>query len=122
MLNLDVCKGSNVLIFSCSGAADVGELSDKVTRELNKDGVGRMYCTAGLGGKIEQIVNTADKAERIIALDGCPMDCVKNILNNINLLNYKHMRVTDLGLEKGKTTITRENISIVRNRVEELMK
>ena len=33
-----ICNETGVLIFSCSGASDVGELSDKVARKMAKCG------------------------------------------------------------------------------------
>ena len=33
-----------VLIYACSGAADVGELSDKVARKLRSLDAGKMFC------------------------------------------------------------------------------
>ncbi|MBT4482837.1 MAG: zinc-binding protein, partial [Candidatus Latescibacteria bacterium] len=37
------------LIFPCSGAADVGEISDQIARKLTRDGIGKMFCLAGVG-------------------------------------------------------------------------
>ena len=54
----DVCSGGPVLIFACSGAADVGQIADMAARKMTKDGLGKMFCTVGLGGKIEPIIAT----------------------------------------------------------------
>ena len=37
-----ICQGSTNLIFSCSGAADVGGLSDQAARKMTKDGIGKI--------------------------------------------------------------------------------
>ena len=37
--------------FPCSGASDVGGLSDQAARQMALDGTGKMYCLAGIGGR-----------------------------------------------------------------------
>ena len=74
------CGGGAKLIFACSGAADVGEIADRAARKLTRDGKGRMFCTAGLGGRISGILKTTEAAEGVLAIDGCPLNCVKSSL------------------------------------------
>ena len=106
-----VCDPASKLIFSCSGAADVGEISDRTARKLTKDGVGKMFCLAGVGGKVGAIVEATKSASQILAVDGCGVDCVKKCLENAGFENFQHIRITDIGMEKGKTAITEENIT-----------
>ena len=109
----NLCIGVPTLIFACSGAADVGGLSDKAARKLTAEGAGRMYCLAGIGGRVPGILKTTQEAEKILALDGCPLDCVKLSLEQAGFTEFQHMRVTDMGLAKGKSPITEENIDTV---------
>jgi len=74
------CAAGPQLIFSCSGAADVGELADRVARKLTREGTGKMFCTAGIGGGISGIIEATKSAEKIIALDGCALGCAKCLL------------------------------------------
>ena len=107
----DVCSGGPKLIFACSGAADVGELSDRAARVLTQEGTGKMYCMAGIGGRVPGIMKTTEAAEQILAIDGCNLDCVKASLEQAGLNDFVHLRVTDLpGLEKGKSEMSPENI------------
>src|SRR5688572_32891431 len=62
-------------IFSCSGSADVGGIADGAARSLSESGVAKMYCLAGIGARVEQIVNNAALAERLISVDGCENAC-----------------------------------------------
>ena len=50
------CGTAPKLIFPCSGAADVGEIADRAARRLSKEGAGKMYCLAGVGGHIEDML------------------------------------------------------------------
>ena len=106
-----VCDPASKLIFSCSGAADVGEISDRTARKLTKDGAGKMFCLAGVAGKVGAIVEATKSASQILAVDGCGVNCVKKCLENAGFENFQHIRITDMGMEKGKTAITEENIS-----------
>ncbi len=54
-----------------------------------------------------------EEAEKILAIDGCPLDCAKLSLEEAGVTEFKHLKVTDLGLEKGKSPATDENIAIV---------
>ena len=41
------CQAAPKLIFPCSGASDVGGLTDRAARQMTLDLEGRMYCLAG---------------------------------------------------------------------------
>ncbi len=107
------CTGGPTLIFSCSGAADVGEVSDRAARKLSKDGIGAMFCLAGVGGRVEPIMKKTNTASKILVIDGCNLDCVKKCLEQAGFTEFEYIRVTDLGLEKGKSPATNENIDKV---------
>ena len=107
------CAGAPKLIFACSGAADVGAVADQAARKLSKNGVGKMYCLAGIGGRIPGILATTQSAPRILAIDGCPMNCVKSTLELAGFKANEHLQLADLGMEKGKTAVTDVNVGRV---------
>jgi uncharacterized metal-binding protein len=107
------CSGGPKLIFACSGAADVGEIADKAARQLTKEGAGRMFCTAGIGGRISGIMKTTESADRILAIDGCSLNCVKNSLEQAGFSKFEHLQLAELGLEKCSSPTTEENINKV---------
>ncbi|MHC4153245.1 MAG: putative zinc-binding protein [Planctomycetota bacterium] len=111
-----VCSPASTLIFACSGAADVGEISDRVARQLTADGLGKMFCLAGVGGKVEPIMKATNSASKIIAIDGCNLDCVKSCLQNAGFDDFQHVRITDMG-----TPATRENVTEAAQKVSELL-
>ncbi|MEN6576357.1 MAG: putative zinc-binding protein [Phycisphaerales bacterium] len=113
--------GGVKLIFACCGAADVGEIADKAARKLTREGVGRMFCTAGLGGRISGILKTAEGADSILAIDGCPLNCVKSSLEQAGFSTFKHLRLVDLGLEKGKSPASEESVNKVAARAREMI-
>ncbi|MCR4415134.1 MAG: putative zinc-binding protein [Thermoguttaceae bacterium] len=107
------CGAAPKLIFACSGAADVGKISDLAARELTAAGAGRMFCLAGIGGRVSGIMATAQAAQAMLAIDGCPLDCAKKTLENAGFTKFEHIRLSDLGMEKGKTPATDEAVAQV---------
>ena len=91
-----------VLVYACSGAANVAEIADHVARQLMGEGLGQMFCLAGLGAGIPNMIQTAKDADLNLVIDGCPLDCAKLIFQKLGLTNVKLIRVTDHGIAKAK--------------------
>lgn len=117
-----LCQAAPKLIFPCSGAADVGEVTDRAARRLTKQGVGKMFCLAGIGGRVETIVESTKAADAILAIDGCDADCARNTLLQAGFENFHHLRLSTLGMEKGKSPATMENINQVVEQAQELLR
>lgn len=115
------CGEGPVLVFACSGAADVGCIADGAARKMNAETDAMMFCTVGIGGRVSGIMKTTEAARDILALDGCPLDCVKNTLEQAGFTSYKHLRVTDLDMEKGKSPATDEAVEKVARRGVEML-
>ena len=94
--------GKTVLLYACSGGANVAEISDKAARDLMFGGCGTMFCLAGLGADIQGMVQTARDADMNLVIDGCDVDCAKKIFDRHGLTNCRQIRVTDLGVDKVK--------------------
>ena len=116
-----VCEGGVKLIFPCSGAADVGEISDRAARSMTTQGVGKMFCLAGIGGNVDGIIAATKKADQILLIDGCNLDCTKKSMEARGIEKFVHMRVTDLGMEKSKSPATGERISEIVNHAKNLL-
>ncbi len=109
------CNSVLNIIFSCSGAADVGELADRAARKLSRDGVGKMSCLAGIGGNVSGIVKSAEAATSILAIDGCPLECAKKSLEAAGIARFNYLKLSDLNFEKGSTDVTEETVDKVVN-------
>lgn len=108
-----VCCGGPKLIFACSGAADVGEIADRASRKMTRNGSGKMFCLAGIGGGVRAIIERTQAASRILAIDGCELDCVKSCLHQAGFERFAHLRITDLGMKKGQAEISDDNVARV---------
>ena len=117
-------KGARtVLFYGCSGGANVGEVSDRAARQLMAEGLGTMFCLAGLGAEIPNMVATARAADVNVVIDGCPVGCAKKIFDRLGLTNTQVVTVTDLGFEKTKgVRATDEQVAAVVEKVRGLLR
>ncbi len=93
---------ANVLLYACSGGANVGEVADRAARQLTDEGEGIMFCLAGLGAEIPSMVQTAKDAAVNVVIDGCSVACAKKLFDRLGIPNTVQIEVTDLGIEKVK--------------------
>ena len=89
-------------VFACSGAADLGEVSDLVARKLHRDNIRQMKCLAFIGGGIQEMIDSV-KDSNMLVIDGCPLDCGKLTMGKNGITDFHHLRLTDLGYTKGQT-------------------
>lgn len=107
------CGGVPKLIFACSGGADVGALADQAARKMTKDGAGRMFCLAGIGGRVSGIMKSTEAAGKILAIDGCPLNCAKKTLEEAGFSEFAHLNLSEAGFQKGESPVNEENIATV---------
>jgi uncharacterized metal-binding protein len=75
--------------------------------------MGQLICLAAVAARIEWYISKAQKADAIVVVDGCGMDCGRKCLEHLGFSSFKHIRVTDSGLEKGKSLPGKENVQKV---------
>jgi uncharacterized metal-binding protein len=75
-----LCEPTEVLIFSCSGASNLGQIANETAFWVREAGKGTMYCTAGIGGRVPGLVDGARNAKVLVGIEGCPIGCVKRCL------------------------------------------
>lgn len=109
-------KGFNKIVLACSGASNTGAYSDKIARRLMKDGNAKMLCLARFAVDekfVEQTKKEIANYDEIIVIDGCPINCAEKIIDKLKFDDYKHINVTDYGIEKGKTPVTEEKLNAI---------
>lgn len=94
------CGSANVALFPCAGAANVGQLSNKVAIELEKQGIGNLMCTSGIGARAPGIMKSAESSDRIIAVDGCPVNCASKTLELAGFKVDRQIVISELGVKK----------------------
>jgi uncharacterized metal-binding protein len=96
------CGPSNVAIFPCVGASNVGQLSNKIAIELDKKGIGNLMCTVGIGARAPGLMKSAEASDRIIAIDGCPVNCASKTLELAGFKVDNHIIISEFGIKKTK--------------------
>ena len=91
----------------------MGEIADHAARKLMADGVGKMSCLAGIGGRVKNLMEVAQAAQVTLAIDGCPLHCARNTLEKAGFTKFEHVCLADLGMAKGKTPATAEAVAKV---------
>ena len=95
-------SNDNTMILACSGASNVGQLSNQAAVELTQEGFGKMFCLAGIGGLLSGFVYSLKNAPLMVAIDGCQMGCAQAILKNARVPVNRYLVITDEGIEKNK--------------------
>lgn len=114
------CSGGVRLVFPCSGAADVGAISDQVGRKMSREGIGKMYCLAGIGGHVQGILDTTAAADEIITIDGCPTACATKALEHAGF-RPKMISLKELGFAKGESPANEDNINAVFMKIKSIL-
>lgn len=105
------CGGSKPVIFyACSGAADVGLLSDLTARKLSDDKMGVMSCLAAVGAGLSGFVESAKAADRCVAIDGCMTACAKKNLEKAGIAPVSFV-LTEMGYSKGSTDVNENAVN-----------
>lgn len=100
----------NALVFVCSGAADVGELTDRAARLLNREGTAAMSCLAGIGARDSDMMFNTEFADAVLVIDGCPTGCASGTFREAGLTKFTQFNLAEIGLHKGASPVTDENV------------
>jgi uncharacterized metal-binding protein len=94
------CNSKNVIVYSCSGASNLGQACNEVALRMAEGDEARMGCLAGVGGHVPNMVMSAQNADTVIVLDGCGTGCAKKMMDHVSAVSTIHVVATDLGLTK----------------------
>jgi uncharacterized metal-binding protein len=94
------CSGQDLMIFSCSGGCNVGQISNAAVYRLATGGTGKMACLAAVAAGMPGPVTGAKQARMVLAVDGCPVKCAGRTLGKAGIEMTHHVLITDLGLKK----------------------
>ncbi|WP_313075351.1 putative zinc-binding protein [Melaminivora sp.] len=88
------------LVYSCSGCSSAAQLANHVAVQLDRRGTAEMSCIAGVGGDVPRLVRLATSGRPIVALDGCPLVCVKSVLARHGVEPARHYLMHEHGVKK----------------------
>jgi uncharacterized metal-binding protein len=100
MVEKCLCEAGEVLIFPCSGGSNCGQIANQAAIQLTEEGIGRIYCLAGIGAHDSAMIDTAKVVKRVLAIDGCSTACAKRILEHAGVMVTDYLDVNREGITK----------------------
>ncbi|MBV8157183.1 MAG: zinc-binding protein [Dyella sp.] len=88
------------LVYACSGCSSVAQLANTFAVRLDRSGQAEMSCISGVGGGVPALTRVAQSGRPILALDGCPLACVKACLERAGVTPSRHLVLNRLGATK----------------------
>jgi len=110
------------LVFSCSGAADVGYLADQAARRLSTSKKAALCCVAAIGAEIPEIMEKARDASGILVIDGCDKECAKKILERAGFGHAQFIQLENLGMKKGETPFTEDRLESILGMADRMLR
>ena len=114
------CKAEEIVLLPCAGGSNCGQITNRVAVKLDEEGVGRIYCLAGIAAHIDGMVESAKGAKKIVALDGCNVAYAKKTIEHAGLKVTDWICVTEEGVEKNhQFKLASEEIDLIARRTKE---
>ena len=100
------------IIFTCSGAASVGEIGHEVGVLLTNAGQSaRLCCTTAVAAGSKMHIDIGHRAKKVIVINGCPMKCVTKVMKKAGIKIDYDFTITDFGIAKKPTLdISQEDV------------
>ncbi len=115
-------KSKKPLVYSCSGCSSAAQLANQLSLKLDHSGNFEMSCIAGVGARLPSFVKQAQRAQDILCIDGCSLQCAARCLKSISVTPTWHFLVSALGIEKRKHDLPKEEeVSLALTSLSELL-
>jgi uncharacterized metal-binding protein len=88
------------IVYSCSGCSSAAQMANHIALELDRGDVAEMSCIAGVGGDVPSLVKLAKSGRPVVAVDGCPLECVRNCLARHGVTPDLHFQLGEHGVRK----------------------
>ena len=115
------CGDSPKVVFACSGASDVGAISDQAARRVSRKKVASMGCLAAINNQFGFVMDSVKAASKIVAIDGCSGNCAKLTLEKAGVVNFHKILLSDLGMKKRHSLVNQKHIEMVYNEAQRIL-
>ncbi|MEY5097677.1 MAG: hypothetical protein RJA36_396 [Pseudomonadota bacterium] len=88
------------LVYACSGCSSAAQLANQLALRLDHQGLAEMSCIAGVAADVKPLVRTARAGRPMLALDGCPLHCVRHALARQGVAATVHVDFSRHGVAK----------------------
>ena len=104
------------IVFACGGESQIAQIANDIAITLQKNHVASMGCISAIANDLPEQLAEAKKSLSIIALDGCPHQCVKKCLSNKNIVIDHYFDLSEIRENHTKESNTASNIKAIKNR------
>jgi len=111
-----LCKPADVLIVPCGGGSNCGQATAEAAVQLTNDGVGEVFCLAGIAARVLEMLDIARQAKRLLVIDGCGLQCARQTVEQAGLRVTDHIDLSEEELMKSRdfTRIQQNVLFIVK--------
>jgi len=88
------------LVYSCSGCSSAAQMANDLAVRLDRERNAEMSCIAGVGSNVEPLVDTATSGRPMLVIDGCPLECARNCLEQHDVTPDRHVNLAKRGVPK----------------------
>jgi len=79
-------------------------------------------CTAGIGARAPGLMKSAEASDRIIAINGCPVNCASKTMELAGFKVDREIVISELGVKKTKERdLKEEEVAEVLEKVLEIL-
>jgi len=111
------CTAEEITFLPCAGGSNCGQITNQVAVKLDEEGVGHIYCLAGIAAHVEGMV---ESARGLVALDGCQVACAKKAIEHAGLKVTDWICVTEEGVAKNhQFKLALEDIDLIVRKTKE---
>jgi small redox-active disulfide protein 2 len=114
------CATTGMIIYPCSGGSNVSQISNEAAKILVSKGAGKFSCLVGIGAHGKGFIDSARKAQKVVVIDGCGVQCALKTLQHVEIEPSLHVIVTDMGVKKDYVELNprREDVEAVVRLIE----
>lgn len=94
--------GARALVYSCSGASNLGQLTNEIAIRLDRAGVAEMSCAEAVGIEAGAPYDAARSGRPVIAISGCPLACAERLLAEHGVEITRAVQLVNRGVLKAK--------------------
>ena len=80
----------------------MGAIADQAARKLTKEGFGKMYCLAGIGGRVEAFLANTRGAAKVLVIDGCAQECARKTMELAGFKDFEHLKLAEVGYKRAR--------------------
>lgn len=92
--------GDRPLVYSCSECSSAARMANDIAVSLDGAGVAEMSCIAGVSGDVDPLVEAATSGRPTVVIDGCPLQCAKQCLDDHGVSSDHHFDLSAAGVPK----------------------